>query len=99
MAGTTTVGGSVRTRQTTTLVFALADIYGCRTASVAGDFTAWVPVDMPYNGRHFELTLDVPRHRRWHYQFCLDDVTWINDPGADDYVSLGDGPAVSLRYS
>jgi len=67
--------------------------------AVVGDFTAWVPIDMPFDGTHFSVTLVLPRKCRWHYRFCLDESSLINDPDADDYEPCPDGGAVSIRLT
>ncbi len=81
------------------LTLVLPDVYGCLRVSVAGDMTAWAPIDMPFDGLRFAIQLVVPRHRRWRYVFWLDESSWINDPDADDYESRGEAGAVSVRYS
>jgi hypothetical protein len=78
----------------------LSDAYGAGRVAVAGDFTAWTPVDVPYDGHgSFTLEVTVPRDRRWRYRFCLDDTKWINDPMADDYELDADGSGISVRHS
>jgi hypothetical protein len=81
------------------LRLAVPDVYGCRKVSIAGDMTAWVQIDMPFDGQQFAIELVVPRDGRWRYRFCLDDAAWVNDPDADDFETYGDGGAVSVRYS
>jgi hypothetical protein len=78
----------------------LSEAYGASRVTIAGDFTAWTPVDVPSDG-HGSFTLDVivPRDRRWRYRFCLDDTRWINDPLADDYELDADGSGISVRHS
>ena len=75
----------------------MPDDYGARRVAVVGDFTAWVPIDMPFDGTQFSVTFVVPRGCRWRYRFRLDESSWINDPDADDYEPCGDGGAVSIR--
>ena len=75
----------------------MPDVYGARRVAVVGDFTAWVPIDMPFDGTRFSVTFVVPRDCRWRYRFRLDESSWINDPDADDYEPCGDGGAVSIR--
>jgi 1,4-alpha-glucan branching enzyme len=78
----------------------LSRAFGARRVTLAGDLTAWTPVDMPFDGDgHFSVDVTVPPHRRWRYRFCLDDATWINDPSADDYELDADGSGISVRYS
>jgi 1,4-alpha-glucan branching enzyme len=77
----------------------LADGYGASRFAVAGDFTAWTPVDVPSDGHgSFIVDVTVPRDRRWRYRFCLDDTRWINDPQADDYGLYADGNGISVRH-
>ena len=72
-------------------------VFGCRSAEVAGDFTAWSPVVMRReDDGSFSFTVRLERGRRWRYRFRLDGVTWINDPAADDYARCAGGGAVSV---
>ena len=88
------------TERPVTLSLRLSESYGARRVSVCGDFTAWVPVDVPSDGHDtFAIQLVVPQGQRWHYRFCLDDRTWINDPAADDYDLERDGSGISVRFS
>jgi hypothetical protein len=78
----------------------LPDTYGARRVTVAGDFTAWTPLEVPPDGDGFyTIDVTVPRDRQWRYRFCLDDTTWINDPLADDYELDADGSGISVRHS
>jgi hypothetical protein len=71
--------------------------FGCRSAQLIGDFTAWAPVAMGGNpAGSFSLTVCLPRGRSWHYQFLVDGHQWMNDPNADDYAHNADGRAVSV---
>jgi hypothetical protein len=68
--------------------------------TVAGDSTAWTPVDVPSDGHGtFRVDVTVPRDRRWRYRFCLDDTRWINDPLADDFEFDADASGISVRRS
>jgi len=83
---------------TATIELRLPDLYGARTVAVAGDFTAWVPVNMPRRADgQFGLDLVVPTKRRWRYRLCLDGTTWMNDPDADDFDLDERGAGVSVR--
>ena len=75
----------------------LAD-YAVSSAQVIGDLTAWTPVDMPFDGERFAVTVDVPRGGRWHYRFRVDG-RWMNDPDADDFEPWPDGGVVSVRHT
>ena len=83
-----------------TLRLRVPDIFGARSVAVAGDFTAWVPVNMTRgtDGR-FGVDLIVPASRRWRYRLCLDGSTWINDPYADDYEMDARGAGISVRWT
>ena len=71
--------------------------FGCRWAEVSGEFTAWAPVSMQREqDGSFSLALRLEPGRRWHYRFRIDGETWINDPGADDYILCPDCGAVSV---
>ncbi len=90
-------GGSTSTRRRT---LRLASTFAQTRVEVAGDFTAWVPIDMPCGADGcFSLVVEMPRSARWRYQFRIDDATWINDPGADDYENTPGGAATSLLYT
>ena len=66
----------------------------------AGDFTAWVPIEMPRGSDGtFSLIVEMQRGGRWRYQFRVDDLLWINDPAADDYENTPRGGATSLLYT
>jgi hypothetical protein len=88
---------SLEASSTTKLTLAVPDIYGCLRVAVIGDLTAWVPIDMPFDGTHFSVDLVLPRDRSWHYRFRVDESSWINDFAADDYERCVDGGAVSVR--
>ena len=88
---------SHRATSTRIVTLVVPAVYGARNVAVVGDFTAWVPIDMPFDGTRFAVTLVLPRHGRWHYRFRLDESSWINDPDADDYEPCLDGGAVSIR--
>jgi len=74
--------------------------FGCRSAQVAGDFTAWAPVVMRGEAAGgFSLMVCLPPGRSWQYRFLVDGNRWINDPSAEDYVSRGDGGAASVLHT
>jgi hypothetical protein len=74
--------------------------FGCRTAQLVGEFTAWAPVPMGVDrDGSFTIMLRLPRERTWHYRFLVDEIRWINDPEADDYTAAADGAALSVRHT
>lgn len=83
-----------------TVTLRAPDIFGCRRGAVAGDFTAWTPIDLPLGADgYFHLVVSLPPSGRWRYQRCLDDVTWTNDTDADDLEKMGGRGVVSVRFS
>jgi hypothetical protein len=92
----TTSAGSMSTRRRT---LRLAGQYAQERVEVAGDFTAWAPIEMPRGpDGYFSLVVEMARDARWRYQYRIDDSTWINDPEADDYENTPSG-ATSLLYT
>ena len=69
------------------------------TVVVIGDFTAWAPIDMPFDGRGFSIRIVVPLARRWRYRFRVDDAIWQTDPAADAQERCEGGGKVSIRFS
>jgi hypothetical protein len=83
----------------TTLCLSVAGVRPAHRVAVVGDFTAWAPVDMSFDGRRFSIHVILPRHRRWRYRFRLDDDLWMNDPDADDLELCADGFETSIRLT
>ena len=78
----------------------LAPQYAQARVEVAGDFTAWVPIEMPCGEDGcFCLVVEMARNARWRYRFRVDDASWINDPDADDYESVPGRGVASLLYT
>ena len=67
---------------------------------VAGDFTAWAPLAMEQaaNG-DFRLRLQLGQGRRVLYRFLLDGEMWMNDPNADEYVTMPNGSVASVVHT
>jgi hypothetical protein len=88
-----------RGSETRKVVFRLPPEFGARVVEVAGDFSAWAPVAMIGDEhRGFSLELELDRGRRWRYRFLLDGENWLNDPGADMFVTGPNGsPASALQ--
>jgi hypothetical protein len=77
--------------------FALPAWCGARSAAVAGDFCAWVPLPMERDPTGtFGLRLRLESHRTWRYRFLVDGQRWINDPGAVEYAAVRSGACVSV---
>ncbi len=96
-AGTTVVTQGMSRGQDAVITLRVPAEFGCRSAQVAGDFTAWAPVVMAGEpAGSFAITLCLPRERTWQYRFLVDGDLWMNDPGADDYVRAANGGAVSV---
>ena len=75
----------------------LAEHFAEARAEVAGDFTAWVPIEMPRGpDGSFSLIVEMHTGACWRYRFRIDDDLWINDPDADDYENTPRGAATSL---
>jgi len=84
-SGTVTVG--TRSDEFVEVVLRVPAELGARVASVAGDFTAWIPVPMIADGAGaFQLKVRLLPGLTYSYRFLLDDTTWINDLAA-----AGDG--------
>lgn len=78
----------------------LADHFAVTCVEVAGDFTAWVPIEMALGSDgFFSIVVEMRRSARWRYQFRVDGDLWINDPGADDYLDAPPTGATSLIYT
>jgi len=68
---------------------------------VVGDFNDWSPTDMhaSVDGRGYEVTIELARHRAYRFRYLLDGVRWENDWQADSYVANeygGDDSVIDL---
>lgn len=69
-----------------TVVFELPAGTGASTASILGDFTAWVPLDMsPSAEGGFELSIDLAAGASYRFRYLIDGNRWENDWAADGY--------------
>ena len=69
-----------------TVVFELPAGTGASVASVLGDFTAWVPLDMsPSESGGFELSIVLATGASYRFRYLLDGNRWENDWSADSY--------------
>jgi 1,4-alpha-glucan branching enzyme len=82
-----------------TIELHVAPSYGAARVDVAGDFSAWVPIEMVADrSGGFAVRLVLPTGCCWRYRFRFDGRRWVNDPSATDYVPGPNGaPASELR--
>jgi 1,4-alpha-glucan branching enzyme len=84
------VDGMAATEPGQTIVrFALPPTSGAEVASLIGSFDNWAIIGRPMqrlDDGSFELTLSLPRGRRYEFRYLLDGYRWENDPEADDYA-------------
>jgi hypothetical protein len=75
-----------------TVTFELPAAVGATSATVTGEFTAWVPVGLvPQADGSHRLNVDLVPGRRYRFRYVVDGDRWENDWEADDYVSNGFG--------
>jgi predicted flap endonuclease-1-like 5' DNA nuclease len=56
------------------------------SVTVLGDFTEWNPVNLPNIGdNNFEVTLEIPVGRDYHFRYLINNDYWENDHDADKY--------------
>ncbi len=80
--------------------FRLPAHFGARHVDVAGDFTAWAPLAMEQSANgDFRLRIQLGQGRRVLYRFLIDGEMWMNDPNADEYVTMPNGGAASVVHT
>lgn len=58
--------------------------------SLVGDFNQWQRQATPLSRLHdgdWAVTVDLEVGRAYQMRYLVDDTRWLNDPGADAYVS------------
>ena len=83
----------------TTLRLSVGGVSPTRRVAVLGDFTAWSPIDMPFDGHEHAIHVILPRQRQWRYRFRVDDELWLHDPDADEHECCADGHETSIRVT
>ena len=54
--------------------------------AILGDFTEWHPVNLAnLGGNVFEVTIDIPVGRDYHFRYLINNDYWENDHTADGY--------------
>jgi predicted flap endonuclease-1-like 5' DNA nuclease len=57
------------------------------SVTILGDFTEWNPIDLAnLNGNNFEVTLEIPVGRDYHFRYLINNDYWENDHDADKYA-------------
>jgi predicted flap endonuclease-1-like 5' DNA nuclease len=58
------------------------------SVTILGDFTEWSPINLPKSaGNNFEVTLEIPVGRDYHFRYLVNNDYWENDHAADDYAT------------
>ena len=56
------------------------------SVAILGDFTEWHPVNLANLGNNvFEVTLEIPVGRDYHFRYLINNNYWENDHAADGY--------------
>jgi predicted flap endonuclease-1-like 5' DNA nuclease len=57
------------------------------SVTILGDFTEWNPINVPnLEGNIFEITLEIPVGRDYHFRYLINNDYWENDHDADAYA-------------
>ena len=57
------------------------------SVTILGDFTEWNAIDVPDLGENnFEITLEIPTGRDYHFRYLINNDYWENDHDADKYA-------------
>jgi predicted flap endonuclease-1-like 5' DNA nuclease len=57
------------------------------SVTILGDFTEWNPINLPnLEGNNFEITLEIPVGRDYHFRYLINNDYWENDHDADKYA-------------
>ncbi len=57
------------------------------SVTILGDFTEWNPINVPnLEGNNFEVTLEIPIGRDYHFRYLINNDYWENDHDADAYA-------------
>jgi predicted flap endonuclease-1-like 5' DNA nuclease len=75
-------------KNSTKVVFSLPKeaLEGISEVSVMGDFTEWNPVMLKAKkDGSYEIELEIPNGRDYHFRYQLDSLLWQNDYAADRY--------------
>ena len=68
-----------------------------KTASVVGDFNNWDlhANEMKKNKKtgEFMTKIELPEHHEYKFRYLLDSEQWINDEGADKFITTHFGDA------
>jgi predicted flap endonuclease-1-like 5' DNA nuclease len=57
------------------------------SVTILGDFTEWKPITVPnVEGNNFEITLEIPVGRDYHFRYLINNDYWENDHDADKYA-------------
>jgi predicted flap endonuclease-1-like 5' DNA nuclease len=78
----------VAEKNTTKVVFSLPKeaLEGVSIVSIVGDFTEWSPVMLKAKkDGSFEIELEVPNGRDYHFRYQINNHHWQNDFAADRY--------------
>jgi predicted flap endonuclease-1-like 5' DNA nuclease len=58
------------------------------SVTILGDFTEWNPINLSKSvGNHFEVTLEIPVGRDYHFRYLVNNDYWENDHAADAYAT------------
>jgi predicted flap endonuclease-1-like 5' DNA nuclease len=58
------------------------------SVAILGDFTEWNPLNLVRaKGNNFEITLEIPVGRDYHFRYLINNDYWENDHAADSYAT------------
>jgi predicted flap endonuclease-1-like 5' DNA nuclease len=58
------------------------------SVAILGDFTEWNPLNLVRaKGNNFEITLEIPVGRDYHFRYLINNDYWENDPVADSWAT------------